>query len=244
MERLYFGECFPRPIDCKKQKKTCCNIGWRNPVFKVCCPSYPSAKKECIGPSRFGCFKCPTGPMGPMGPRGPKGDKGQRGPKGDMGLRGPMGKRGPTGPTGPTGVAQTQLLKGAQYQWITNEFQIVPDGDPVVFNTLILNNSAITYDNSTGRFTLPEEGTYLVQWSVSTSGAGPSTYVAMGLEVLGGAVTEQTVELPLSEISASMLVNVTTAPTVIRLINTTGEDLFVNNTSVQANIVITHMASL
>ncbi len=140
-------------------------------------------------------------------------------------------------------VEKIQELQGVQYQFITNEGQTIADGKPVIFNTLILNNSAIYYDEINGEFTLPENGLYFVDWSLSTCGAKPSTYVSFGIEVIGGAITEQSVKLPICELGGHMLVNVTSAPQNIRLINTTGEDIRINNTCVQANIIIVHLAT-
>ena len=158
-----------------------------------------------------------------------------------MGPIGPRGATGPTGPIGPTGATSTQLLAGTQYQ-LTRCKDTITTGDPIIFNTLIENTSPnISYNNSNGRFTLSATGVYYVSWNVQTSGAGPSTFVALGIEIIGKTTIQNSVNLPLTQISGNAIINVTTTPTRIRLINTTGQDLFIDTVPVQANISIIHL---
>lgn len=160
--------------------------------------------------------------------------------RGEAGPRGPQGAQGIPGPTGPTG---DQVLAGIQYQLVDGPLDALPTGDPVIFNTLIENTSPdITYNSLNGQFSLNAPGLYYVSWSVSASGAGPSTFISLGIEIIGGATIENSTNLPISILTGTALVNVTTTA-VIQLINTTGEDLFVENPPIQANITILHLTS-
>ena len=211
-------------------------------------PTGPAGADGATGPTG------PNGDTGPTGPTGTTGATGATGPTGTTGATGPTGStgatgatgptgadgaEGPTGPTGPTG--ESPVMAGVQYQ-LVSDTTILSDGEPVIFNTLIENTSSnISYDAVTGVFTLAENGVYFVTWSLSTSGAGPSIYVELSLELSGGPTIAYAVMLPLTQISSSAVINVTAAPQTLRLVNTTGEDVFVDLTTVQANITIIHM---
>lgn len=136
-----------------------------------------------------------------------------------------------------------EKMQGIQYQLITNKLIKISGGCPIVFNTKILNNSAITYNDKNGEFTLPEKGLYIVDWSISTSGAKGLKYVSFGLEAIGGMITEETIKTPLCEIGGHVLVNVSTSSLNLRLINTTGKEVVINDTCVQANITIVHVSN-
>lgn len=205
-------------------------------------PTGPTGPTGATGPTGN------IGPTGDTGPTGPTGSTGADGATGPTGSTGPTGDTGPTGPTGPTGATgatgstgETPVMAGVQYQLIS-EITVIEDGEPVIFNTLIENtSSSVSYDAVTGVFTLAENGVYFVTWSLSTSGAGPSSYVELSLELSGGSTIPYAVMLPLTQISSSAVINVTAAPQTLTLVNTTGEDVFVDLTNVQANITIIHM---
>lgn len=168
------------------------------------------------------CEKCPTGPTGPMGAQG---------------LR---GETGATGPTGATGLGQEFV--GAQYQLVESEQESISVNNPVVFNTLISNNSpVINYNLTNGEFTLNETGLYYVAWSFATNGAGFSSFVSMGIEIVGVTTINNTATFPATNITGTALVDVVTAPQVIRLINTSLDSVTIDVVPVQANISIVHL---
>ena len=104
---------------------------------------------ECTGPTG------PTGPCGCTGCTGPQGATGATGPQGrtgDTGITGPAGATGATGPVGPGSTFDSYAMVHDE----TNS--IVPVQNPLLFQTTNLSNK-ITYNNSTGDFYIPEEGT-------------------------------------------------------------------------------------
>ncbi len=143
-----------------------------------------------------------------------------------------------------TKICKKGELQGTQYQLISQKSILVADAHPVVFNTKITNNSNVSYDPKSGEFTLCETGLYVLDWSISTSGAKGVNYVSFGLEVFGGMVTEQKIKTPLCLLSGRALVDVISKPTTIRLINTTGSEVSLNDTCVQANITIVHLSAV
>ena len=112
----------------------------------------------------------PTGATGPQGLTGPTGATGPQGLTGPTGATGPQGLTGPTGATGPTGPAGATGPTGSNF----NSFAMVHDesnsGIPVTeavkFNIPNLL-SEITYDPSTGEFTVPTAGQYMIHWWIN-----------------------------------------------------------------------------
>ena len=109
----------------------------------------------------------PTGIQGPTGPTGATGPTGIQGPTGPTGATGPTGIQGPTGPTGatgPTGPAGTNFNSFAMVHDESNS--AVPITEAVKFNVPNLLNE-ITYDPTTGEFTVPTAGEYIIHWWIN-----------------------------------------------------------------------------
>lgn len=157
---------------------------------------------------------------------------------------GPPGPIGRTGPTGPTGTAEDVMLAGVQYQLKSGEAFSLPIGNPIIFDTLIASNSPdIIYNITNGQFTLAENGLYFVDWSISNGGAGPETVVSAGIEIVGVQTIENSGTVQTPQLTGSAVVIVNAAPQVIRLINTSGFEMFVDQTPIQANLSIIHLTT-
>ncbi len=114
---------------------------------------------------------------------------------------------------------------------------------PIMFDTLILNNSPnIVYNSTNGEFTISEAGLYYVSWSVSTDGAAFSAYASVGVEVVGDVTINNSGIVPVNNLTGTALINIASTPQVVRLINTTPDSLFIGATPVQANIVFLHLS--
>jgi hypothetical protein len=130
-------------------------------------------------------------------------------------------------------------LSGIQTSLVGSGGGIVLDGDNVIFDTVLNDPSPdISYDDTTGEFTITEPGNYYVSWWFAADGAGLSTTVSFAVEVGGAVYSTASSPVVSGELSGDALVTVTTNPTVISLANVTGEDAFIGATPVQANMVI------
>lgn len=131
----------------------------------------------------------PTGPQGTCGctgPTGPTGKQGPTGPTGATGMQGPTGSQGPTGPTGatgPTGPSGGSYNAAAMVHDESNA--IVPISEAVKPTITNLSNG-ITYDQTTGEFTVPSDGLYLINWWFNVRSKNTNTEcepLALGIEL-------------------------------------------------------------
>ncbi|WP_411678361.1 hypothetical protein [Caproicibacter sp.] len=197
-------------------------------------PTGPTGDTGAIGPTGD---TGPTGPTGDTGPTGPTGDTGPTGPTGDTGPTGPTGDTGPTGPTGDTGA--TVQLRGIQTQLDDSPGGTVTDGSPVLFSTILSDQSPnISYNAATGEFTITGVGIYYVSWWVAEDSAGAATSVnfSVTLNSVPGPVAYS--PLTTGQVSGSAIVTVGATPATVTLTNQSGATVTYSTTTVQAGITI------
>jgi len=101
----------------------------------------------------------PEGPQGPIGPEGPIGATGSEGPQGIQGIQGETGPQGPEGPEGPEGP----LVPFVGFNATMNRPAfILNGGDVIPFDIITYNLHTGTYDTGTYKYTVPEDGVYLI----------------------------------------------------------------------------------
>lgn len=147
----------------------------------------------------------------------------------------------PTPTPTPTPEPTPAGLEGIQAELTGAEGGLFPDGENIIFNTVVNDTTeSISYDPATGVFTISEPGTYKVDWWVSSDGAGPAVTVNYTLEMNDAPYTTVSSPIVSGQTSGSALVTVDSAPATIALVNSTGDDIFIPSfTPVQAGIVIT-----
>ena len=115
----------------------------------------------------------------------------------------------------------------------------VDDGDNVIFDTIINDQTpSITYDGTTGEFTVTASGNYFVTWWVAVDGTEGPANVAFAVEIDGTGPIIGNAPTVTGQINGSAFITVTTVPVVITLVNTTGATVSLASTAVQANMVI------
>ena len=128
----------------------------------------------------------PTGPTGATGATGATGMQGPTGPTGATGATGATGMQGPTGPTGATGATGPSggsFNAAAMVHDETNT--VVPINEAIKPSITNLSNG-ITYDPTTGEFTVPQTGQYLINWWFNARSKNTNTEcepVALGIEL-------------------------------------------------------------
>ena len=125
----------------------------------------------------------PTGPTGAIGMQGPTGPTGATGATGATGMQGPTGPTGATGATGATGPSGGSFNAAAMVHDETNT--VVPINEAIKPSITNLSNG-ITYDPTTGEFTVPQTGQYLINWWFNARSKNTNTEcepVALGIEL-------------------------------------------------------------
>lgn len=149
------------------------------------------------------------------------------------------GAPGPTGPTGPSGVGS--ILSGIQVQLQLNTYSTIADGAPVLFNTILFDKTdAITYEPLNGIFTIDTPGVYYFDFSIAMDGAASSPTIAYELNGSDGTSVYIASAIVSDLLSGNALVDVK-EPTTFRLLNKSGDEAYLPNLIVQANMTIIHL---
>jgi hypothetical protein len=119
------------------------------------------------------------------------------------------------------------------------------NGEPVIFDDPIVddNHNIVTYNDTTGVFTLNSSGTYLVTWELPVSATDTKDYVYMTLELNGEDYSTCHMPLPIGVLSGSAIVPITLSSTrtsaTLRLVNSTGDLVEITDL---CNMVVTQVA--
>ena len=128
---------------------------------------------------------------------------------------------------------------GIQAQLNNGRRSIISDSETVVFNSILNNqNSNISYNQTTGEFTITETGDYYVSWWVTTGGSSQFTNMSFSIVINGTPHSIGTSPIVSGQVSGSELITVGATPVTIKLINNSSNDILFADTPVQANIVI------
>lgn len=170
----------------------------------------------------------------------------RRGPTGPTGATGATGVTGPTGPTGATGATgvtgatgATLALSGIQVELINGTNRLITNTAIIVFDTILNNRSSdISYNSSTGLFTLTKTGNYYVSWWVTTDGSSLSPTVTFALAVNGIPVSQGSSPIVTGQVAGTALITITSTPSTVSLINVSGDTVLLADTPIQANLDI------
>ncbi|HHT37893.1 MAG TPA: hypothetical protein GXZ95_00570 [Mollicutes bacterium] len=150
-----------------------------------------------------------------------------------------INNQGPPGPPGPGSA-----LVGLQVQ-LTDETAIIENDSPIIFNTLFNDvTDAVSYNPATGLFTITETGNYYIDWWVAVDGSPVAITIDVSLVTSNGVVATSSSPILSGVVTGSTLISVTEAPITFRLVNTTGNEIFIGNTTVKANLTVVYLASV
>ncbi|NLM63628.1 MAG: hypothetical protein GX190_04885 [Mollicutes bacterium] len=155
------------------------------------------------------------------------------------GIPGPPGPPGPEGPQGPTGPGSQ--LEGLQ-AILTDSTSIIENNAPIIFNELFNDvTDAVSYDPATGLFTITENGNYYIDWWVAADGSPVAVTIDISLVTSNGIVATASSPILSGQMTGSTIISVTNAPITFRLVNTTGNEIFIGNTTVKASLSIINL---
>jgi len=219
--------------------RNCCN------QHNHCC-SHPQPSNCCD--NHIIIVSGPTGATGSTGPTGPTGATGPAitGPTGPTGATGAIG---PTGPQGVQGIQGIQGATGATGGFVATSFgSFFTDSEQSVNNTtfpLLTTQTAngITINNATGVITLPNIGTYQIDYGVyAASGATADDRIALYLNGAELAGTSRGLENN-TMINASSIVTTSVANSTLNIqIISSNVVNFLDNDGINGYITIVQIA--
>ena len=161
----------------------------------------------------------------------------------------------PVTPTPTPTPTEPLRLRGVEATLTAGSGGTVANGFPIPFNNLVSNN-AIGASFVTGAITLNRSGTYLVNWWVAmgetedaeaangqtatTGGAAPELSFSAALN--GNIVSGSYAPSGTGQISGSALVTVMNTPSTLQVVNSSGGNVLLAQTSVQAGVTVTQLA--
>ena len=108
----------------------------------------------------------------------------------------------------------------------------------MIYNTVPQNTTTITYDDTTGTFTVTEPGLLQVSW-IQTTDQTTAQPLALGLQLNGTNVGSFGATLDQGQLVGSLLVDVTAVPATLQLVNTGTNAITPGTaTAIQGNLII------
>ena len=146
-------------------------------------------------------------------------------------------------------------LRGLEATLTAGSGGTVANGFPIPFNDLVSNN-AVGASFVTGAITLTTPGTYLVNWWVATGSEedaatteGQPATTGQGNQQLsfsaalnGNIVSGSYAPCGTGQVSGSTLVSVTNTPSTLQIVNSSGQNVLLAQTTAQAGVTVTQLA--
>ena len=159
-----------------------------------------------------------------------QGATGATGATGNTGATGATGATGNTGATGATGATGTSgLVGGAVLEITTSAGATVANNGVFPFDLIFANYSAAVA-NTAGTIQINANGLYFVDWWVALDGSNPISAVVLQLK--SGATVLGTTQAPITmpnQFYGNTVVNVTSAPMTIQLVNVSGDSVILSS---------------
>lgn len=131
------------------------------------------------------------------------------------------------------------ILQGYQAQLQGSPAEFIADGDNVIFDTVIADQSDnVSYNAATGEFTLTGAGNYFISWWVTTDGSTGPVNMVFGVLVNGSTVALGNSPIVTGQVNGNAFITVGDLPVTVTLTNLTGADVLYANIPAQANITI------
>ena len=153
-------------------------------------------------------------------------------------------------PLPPPAPTPMPTLRGLEAAFTAGSGATVANGFPIPFDTLISNN-AVGASFSTGAIVLNRPGTYLVNWWVATDNADQAvteTAGQTGAELSfsaaldGSVIASAYAPTGTGQVSGAGLVTVKSTPATLQIVNNSGGNVVLAQTTEQAGVVVTQFA--
>ena len=119
----------------------------------------------------------------------------------------------------------------------------VASGSPVLFDTVDVNTTVgIGCTPNSGKVTIGRTGTYLVNWWVAVENAQAAELMAFAVTLNGTDVQTSYADIGGGQVYGSAVVNVTSLPATLSLVNQSGDAVTYATAEGQASMTITQLA--
>ncbi len=158
------------------------------------------------------------------------------------GATGPTGARGFAGPAGATGASGENLfLGGLQVALSTTETITLGEGETLKFNSTMTNNSNKVEHTSLDTFTIMENGYYIIAWQILCGGSTIAPVPTFALEFGDGGKLYSSSTINSQQMNSTNFVKIANAPVTVKLVNATGNDVFIDANVSSATMVFIHL---
>ena len=136
---------------------------------------------------------------------------------------------------------QPQRLRGMQLSLTGQSAGTLAEGAAVPFDTVNVNNTlGVSY--SQGVITISRTGTYLVNWWIAFENEQTAEKLSFATSTGGVDVQTSNVDIGGGQVYGTAIVNVTSVPTTLQLVNRSGDDITYATVGVQAGLTLTQLA--
>ena len=146
-------------------------------------------------------------------------------------------------PFPPVTPPTTPELRGMQLSLVGSSAGSVEQGACVTFDALNFNNTlGVSYTPGSGKINIGRTGTYLVNWWVGVENSQSSEVVAFALSLNGSDVATSYSDIGGGQIYGTAIVNVTSIPATLTLVNRSGEAVTLVTAGGQGALTLTQLA--
>lgn len=135
---------------------------------------------------------------------------------------------------------QIPILRGVQVQLTGSVRDSVADGENVIFDTPVnYASNNISYNTSTGVFSIKKAGNYYISWWINVDGAGEESSLLFSIVTNEGQVISASSMSPVTtmQLIGNALIS-TVAPATFSLINNSGDDVIFGDAVIKADLAV------
>ena len=145
----------------------------------------------------------------------------------------------PTPPPIPEPICDCESI-GIQAVMQNSEAPILEVGENLKLDTILHNvGDGITYDETTGEFTIKKAGNYKISWQIIVGGSDTTRFVNFGIKLNGEAYHDFPLPVTAGLLTSDLILTTEKPDEVIALYNNTEDRVRLSRHTPNANLVIT-----
>ena len=143
----------------------------------------------------------------------------------------------------PVTPPQPQRLRGMQLSLTGQSGGTLAVGALIPFDTINTNNTlGVSYAQGSGSIVISRAGTYLVNWWIALENAQPVERLSFATSASGVDVQTSYIDIGSGQIFGTAIVNVTSVPTTLQLVNRSDDTVTYASVRTQAGLTLTQLA--
>jgi hypothetical protein len=132
------------------------------------------------------------------------------------------------------------VLRGIQLRLSDGGGDSVQNNGAVVFDTIVNNQSPITYNFSTGELSITVPGNYYLSWWIAINGALAD--VTFAIRQNGGGYIPASMPVSVGQLNGNALITVGASGASVALVNRSGAAAQMAGTPVQASLTAVYLS--